>query len=257
MLETHSSSSNDTRHRAQLTRIGSTALITGAGRGLGAELSLTLARRGLRVVGVARSEADLAALARRAHDEGLVLHTHAADIGDKLQTHAIAGSAAALVGPIDLLIHNASTLGHVPLQQLIDTDCETIEDTLRVNLLGAFRLSKVIVGSMVLRRRGTLVHISSDAAVEAYPSWGPYGLSKAALDHLSRTWAAELDGTGVRSLSIDPGEMDTRMHADAIPDADRSTLASPVDVADQIARLLEDPLVTSGARVAASRWSTP
>ncbi|MFI5298553.1 MAG: SDR family oxidoreductase, partial [Polyangiales bacterium] len=85
-----------------------------------------------------------------------------------------------------------------------------------------------------------IVNVSSDAAVEAYPRWGAYGLSKAALDHLTRSFAAELAGTGVRFLAIDPGEMDTQMHRDAIPDADPSTLADPVIVAGAILARVDD-----------------
>ena len=96
-----------------------------------------------------------------------------------------------------------------------------------------------VVGSMASRHRGLVLGISSDAAVNGYPGWGAYGVSKAALDQLVRTWAAELDGSGVRLLSLDPGEMDTQMHADALPDADRSTLASPADVARLVADLIE------------------
>src|SRR2546421_727847 len=83
------------------------------------------------------------------------------------------------------------------------------------------------------RRRGSglIVHVSSDAAVAAYPRWGAYGVSKAALDHLNRIWAAELQQAGVRFLSVDPGEMDTAMHAQAMPEADRSQLAQPEAVA--------------------------
>jgi NAD(P)-dependent dehydrogenase (short-subunit alcohol dehydrogenase family) len=86
---------------------------------------------------------------------------------------------------------------------------------------------------MSLRGHGTVVFISSDAAVEAYPTWGAYGISKAAGAHLMRIWAEEVPT--VRFLAIDPGEMDTAMHAAAIPDADPTTLQRPVDVARRIA----------------------
>src|SRR5437764_820200 len=78
------------------------------------------------------------------------------------------------------------------------------------------------------------------ARVGPYPRWGAYGISKAAQDHLSRILAAELAGTGVRVLAVDPGEMDTKMHADAIPDADRATLQRPADVAARIIQMIED-----------------
>jgi NAD(P)-dependent dehydrogenase (short-subunit alcohol dehydrogenase family) len=103
---------------------------------------------------------------------------------------------------------------------------------------------------MALRGRGLVLAISSDAGVVGYPRWGAYGVSKAALDQLTRSWAAELSNSGVRFLSVDPGEMDTRMHQDAVPDADPARLARPDDVArvlaDVIARAETFP---NGARL--------
>ncbi|MCY1054337.1 SDR family oxidoreductase [Nannocystis sp. SCPEA4] len=231
------------------------ALVTGAGRGLGLALARELGRRGARVGLIARDAAALRAAVTSLRGEDIVAEAIVGDVGDKRAIHAIAHQAAALLGPVDLLIHNASTLGPTPLRLLLDTECEDFERALQVNLLGPFRLSKVIAGAMALRGRGTIVHVSSDAAVEAYPRWGAYGASKAALDHLSRTWAAELEGTGVRVLAIDPGEMDTQMHADAIPDADRSSLADPADVARALAAIVRDPAgAPSGARVRADDW---
>ena len=101
---------------------------------------------------------------------------------------------------------------------LTDTDPEAFDRVLSVNLSGPFRLTHAVAGSMLLRSTGTVVFISSDAAVEAYPGWGSYGVSKAALDHLGRIWAEELKETGVRFLMVDPGEMNTQMHAAAVPD---------------------------------------
>lgn len=233
---------------------GAAVLITGASRGLGRALAEELARRGARVVLVARDRGPLDEVVRAIRSAGGEAHALPGDVGDKEAVHPIAFAAAALVGPIDLLIHNASTLGKTPLPLLLDTACEDLEQVLAVNLVGPFRLSKIVAGSMVLRRRGTIVHLSSDAAVNAYPGWGAYGLSKAAQDHLSRTWAAELEGTGVRVLSVDPGEMNTRMHADALPDADPSTLADPALVARRVVALLLRPeAFPSGDRVEAAR----
>jgi NAD(P)-dependent dehydrogenase (short-subunit alcohol dehydrogenase family) len=85
--------------------------------------------------------------------------------------------------------------------------------------------------------------------VSGYPGWGAYGVSKAALDQLGRVWAAELTGTGVDVLTIDPGEMDTRMHADAIPEADRTTLARPATVAARVVALIAGGGYRSGERL--------
>jgi NAD(P)-dependent dehydrogenase (short-subunit alcohol dehydrogenase family) len=235
---------------------GSSALITGASRGLGRALAAELAGRGARVVLVARHAGPLDHAVESIRAAGGVAHGIAADIADKDAIHRIAGEAAARVGPIDIAIHNASTLGPVPLRLLLDTECEDLASVLETNLVGPFRLTRVLAGSMALRGRGVIVHVSSDAAVSAYPRWGAYGVSKAAQDHLGRILAAELDGTGVRVIGVDPGEMDTVMHADAIPDADRSTLARPETVARAIAALIGDPAgAPSGARALAARWS--
>lgn len=232
---------------------GTKALVTGGSRGLGAALGTELARRGASVVLVARDGAAAEAVAKKIRGEGGVAHALSGDVADKRAIHAIAGAAAALVGPIDLLIHNASSLGPVPLRLLLDTDCEDLEAVLAANLVGPFRLTRALAGSMVLRGEGLVVHVSSDAAISAYPRWGAYGVSKAALDHLARSWAAELEGTGVRSIAIDPGEMNTQMHADAMPDADPATLADPGEIAARIVdRIAREGGVANGARIVAT-----
>jgi NAD(P)-dependent dehydrogenase (short-subunit alcohol dehydrogenase family) len=228
------------------------ALVTGASRGLGRSLADRLAAEGARVVLVARDEAAVEAAARAIRQRGGVAFAVPADVGDKEAAHRIVGQAAALAGPIDLLIHNASTLGPVPLATLLDTPCEELERAFAVNVLGPFRLTKLVAGAMTLRTGGVVVNVTSDASVNAYPSWGAYGITKAALDHLTRIWAAELEATGVKLLAVDPGEMDTRMHADAVPDADRSTLQSPDVVAERIVRLLVREEWKTGARLEAA-----
>jgi NAD(P)-dependent dehydrogenase (short-subunit alcohol dehydrogenase family) len=234
------------------------ALVTGASRGLGAALAVALASKGAKMVLTARTEGELQGVARGIRAAGGVAHAVVADVADKDGVYRVAGTAAALVGPIDLLVNNASELGKVPLLHLLDTECEDLSRVLEVNLVGPFRLSKAVLGSMVLRGRGMLVNITSDASVAAYPTWGAYGCSKAALDHLGRIWAAELEGTGVRVLTVDPGEMNTRMHADAIPDADPSTLSDPNAVAARIVTMIaRGHTLASGARVEASRWDGP
>lgn len=229
-------------------------LVTGASRGLGRALFSAFAEAGARVVGVARNPAELERAAAELIARGRNAHALPADIAEQRAIHAIAGAAAALVGPIDVLVHNASTLGPTPLPLLLDTECEDFAHVLELNLLGPFRLSKAIVGSMLLRGSGLVLHVSSDAAVVPYPRWGAYGVSKAALDQLGRIWAAELEGSGVRVLSIDPGEMDTDMHRAALPDADPTTLARPADVARWIvARVREAERIPSGSRLSAGR----
>lgn len=224
----------------QGTRRGA-ALITGASKGLGRALAHELASRGTRVVMVARGRAELerAAAFVRETSGGPPPITLAYDVSDKYAIHPLAQIAAELAGEVDVLVHNASDLGPLPMVPLMDLACEDFQRVLETNLIGPFRLTKAVAGSMALRRRGTVVFLSSDAAVNAYETWGAYGVSKAAADHLARTFAAELAIHGVRCFSVDPTDMDTDMHRAALPDADPATLARPEVIARRIARMID------------------
>jgi NAD(P)-dependent dehydrogenase (short-subunit alcohol dehydrogenase family) len=224
---------------------GKSILITGASRGLGKALAISLSNLGARISLVARHKEELNKAVSEIRSEGGVAFGIIADVGEKESIYPIVGQASAL----------ASALGPVPLRLLLDTDCEDFERVLEVNTLGPFRLIKAVAGSMSLRGSGVVINISSDAAVEAYPGWGVYGASKAALDHLTRIVALELSGTGIKFFSVDPGEMDTRMHEDAMPSADRTGLESPATVAETIAlMILQAGNIENGARLVASNW---
>jgi NAD(P)-dependent dehydrogenase (short-subunit alcohol dehydrogenase family) len=234
---------------------GKSILITGGSRGLGRALALRLSDEGAKVALVARRPEDLDDVVTEIRNQGGIAFGIVADVGDKDNVYPIVGQAAALAGPVDVLINNASALGPVPVRLIPDTDCEDFERTLQVNTVGPFRLIKAVVGSMVLRQTGVVVNVSSDAAVGAYPSWGVYGASKAALDHLTRIAAAELADAGVRFLSVDPGEMDTRMHAEAMPDADPASLQSPASIAEKIVAMIRvSDRIANGSRLIASEW---
>ncbi|MEM9462731.1 MAG: SDR family oxidoreductase [Myxococcota bacterium] len=231
------------------------ALVTGASRGLGRALARRLAHRGHPVVLVARTPEPLDEAVQEIRAQGGTAHALVGDLGRPAHARAIAAQATTLVSRIGLLVHNASTLGPLPMPPLADTTPEDLAEVLEVNLLGPFRLTRALLGGLALGQGGTVLHISSDAAVEAYPGWGAYSVSKAALDHLSRVWASELHEAGVRVLSVDPGEMNTRMHADALPEADPAALADPDEVAAQILAILDDPArAPAGARVVAAQW---
>lgn len=234
---------------------GRAALITGGSRGLGAALGRELARAGARVVLVARGRRALDDVVDELRREGGEAYALAADVGDASAAQMLAGEAAAVVGPLDILVHAASSLGRTPLAPLLDTTPDELEGVLAVNLVGPFRLTRAVAGSMLLRCRGLVLAISSDASVVSYPRWGAYGVSKAGLDHLMRIWAAEMEGTGVRFLSLDPGEMDTEMHAAALPDADRATLADPRRVAERVRAIVESAeTIASGSRLEVAAW---
>jgi len=182
---------------------------------------------------------------QRAAAELAGTHGIVGDIASKTDTHRIALQINAALGGLDVLVNNASSLGPVPLALLADTECEDLEAALAANLLGPFRLTKALLGSLTAsareRRTALVVNISSDAAVTPYAGWGAYGASKAALLHLSRIWNEELAEHGVRVISFDPGDMDTPLHALAVPDADPAGLKRPADSARElVAKIAEE-----------------
>src|SRR6185436_8868693 len=125
----------------------------------------------------------------------------AGDVARKEDIHPIALQIVGNLGGLDVLVNNASSLGPVPLALLADTECEDFELALATNVLGPFRLTKALLGALTAsareRRGGVVLNVSSDAAISAYPQWGAYGASKAALHHMSRIWDEELRAEGV------------------------------------------------------------
>ena len=219
---------------------GRVALVTGASQGLGRALAASLARAGARVVLVARTAADVHATVAELRAAGGAAWGIARDVAAPDAAAHLLGEAAALTGgTVDLLVHAAGTLGPVPMPALQDLEPGAFERVLRVNLVAPYRLTRAALGGMALRGGGDVVFISSDAAVQAWPGWGAYGVSKAAVDHLARGFAVEAEE--VRFWALDPGEMDTAMHAAALPDADPATLRRPSAVAEAILRRLRSP----------------
>jgi NAD(P)-dependent dehydrogenase (short-subunit alcohol dehydrogenase family) len=208
--------------------------LTGGTSGLGLALVEQLHARGAEVAFVARDAARVARVAQRFPGT----HGIVGDVSKKDDTYPLAMQITAALDGLDLLIHNASSLGPVPLALLADTECEDFEAALATNLLGPFRLTKALLGSLRASARdgrpAQVIHITSDAAVTPYPGWGAYGASKAALSHLSRIWHEELREHGVQVSAFDPGDMDTPLHALALPDADRAALKRPADAAREI-----------------------
>lgn len=230
---------------AAMTLDGRGAIVTGASRGLGAALARALAGAGARQLLVARSGAALeaaAADARARGGPGRVVHALVEDVAAPGAALRIAQAAHALVGPVDLLVCNAATLGGATLAPLLDCAPDDLARAFEVNALAPLRLARAVVGGMALRGEGVVLLLGSDAAVEAYPGWGLYGASKAALEHLGRTLAAEVGAAGVRVLVVDPGEMDTALHRAALPDADPAGLARPDAVAEALVELVRDPV---------------
>ena len=213
--------------------------ITGGTSGLGLALVRELGRRGARVAFVARDRDRVERIAREEPGAiGIV-----GDLSKKEDIYPLATQILGNLGGLDVLVNNASDLGPVPLALLGDTDCEDLERALATNVVGPFRLTKALLGALAASARegrgAVVLNISSDAAINPYPRWGAYGASKAALHHMSRIWNEELAPEGIRFLSLDPGDMDTALHALAMPDADPATLKRPEAAARELADAIE------------------
>jgi NAD(P)-dependent dehydrogenase (short-subunit alcohol dehydrogenase family) len=210
------------------------ALVTGASRGLGRALALELARRGWELSICARGVAALGAVAAEIRSLGAAVLVTEADLRSPRDQERLVALTLERFGHIDLLINNASELGPTPLPYLADVSPDAFVDVLNVNLVAPFRISQAVIRTMLLRGSGLVINITSDAATHGYPGWGAYAASKAGLESMTRTWLAELEGTGIRMVSLDPGDMDTVMHRAALPDDDPTTLRRPEEAALEV-----------------------
>jgi NAD(P)-dependent dehydrogenase (short-subunit alcohol dehydrogenase family) len=214
------------------------AVITGASRGFGRALALDLARDGWNLVidardGVAlqQAAAELAAAA-----PGAAIHAIAGDVADPAHRAEVVAAAKKL-GGLDLLVNNASLLGPSPQPTLAEYPLDVFEAVYRVNVVAPLGLVQAAL-PMLIASQGTIVDVTSDAAVEGYEGWGGYGSSKAALEQLSRVLAAEQPA--IRVYWFDPGDMRTQMHQEAFPGDDISDRPLPETVVPSLRRLLND-----------------
>ena len=209
--------------------MASTAIVTGASRGLGLALTRTLAARGWRVVIDARTLPALPA--------GLTGDIVAVegDVADESHRRALVAAAG---DRIDLLVNNASSLGPSPLPLLSEYPLAALEDVYRANALAPLRVIQLALPAMPAGAR--ILNVTSDAAVEAYEGWGGYGSSKAALEQLTRVLAAEQPE--LRVYAVDPGDMRTRMHQDAFPEEDISDRPPPEESVPGLLALIEGEL---------------
>jgi NAD(P)-dependent dehydrogenase (short-subunit alcohol dehydrogenase family) len=224
------------------------AIITGGSRGFGRALAVDLASDGWSIIldgrtvtGVEEAVTELEAL-------GGPVQGIPGDVADADHRESLVAAAREL-GSLDLLVNNASTLGPTPLPRLEGYPLEELRRVYEVNTLAPLALVQVAL-PLVRRSHGTVVSMSSDAAVEAYEGWGGYGSSKSALDHLHLILAAEEPGVTV--YQFDPGDMRTEMHQAAFPGEDISDRPEAGTVVPVFRRLL-DSGAPSG-RYRASEW---
>jgi NAD(P)-dependent dehydrogenase (short-subunit alcohol dehydrogenase family) len=209
------------------------AVITGASQGLGLALTDALADRGWQVVVDAR-RADHLDQQIAALPEARRVTALPGDVTDEQHRADLADAAAAL-GPVSLVVNNASTLGASPLPPLGTIPLDVLRRTFEVNVVAPVALVQALLPH--LAAGATVINITSDAAVEAYAGWGGYGSSKAALELISRVLAEE--HPELRVLAVDPGDMRTAMHQDAFPGEDISDRPPPEASVPGLLHLIE------------------
>ena len=220
------------------------ALVTGGSQGLGLALVRRLVQDGWLVITDARRGERLAAAAA-----GLprnAVHAIPGDVADPDHREQLVLAVRA-AGRLDLLVHNASALGPSPLPPLAAHPLDELEQVYRVNVFAPLALTQPLLPDL-RHSRGVLIMISSDAAAEAYPGWGGYGSSKAALDQLAAVLAVELPELHV--YAVDPGDMNTEMHQRAFPGEDISDRPAPEAAVPALLRLVEQDVPSGRYRAA-------
>ncbi|MFE7128714.1 SDR family NAD(P)-dependent oxidoreductase [Streptomyces sp. NPDC057617] len=223
-----------------------TAIITGASKGLGRALAVALARHGWDLVLDARSVRVLEEAAGEARAYGTRVVALAGDVTDPGHRTELVAAAAEL-GGLELLVSNASALGAEPLVRLDALPLDGLRAALETNVVAALGLVQEALPLLRAGTAGAVIAVSSDAAAEAYETWGGYGASKAALDQLAAVLAVE--EPELRVWTVDPGDMATDLYAAAVPD-DQDPRPDPESVAPGFLRLLE-------RRPASGRYAAP
>jgi NAD(P)-dependent dehydrogenase (short-subunit alcohol dehydrogenase family) len=222
---------------------GKYALITGASQGLGRQLAMDFARQGAAGIAVvARRGERLNELRDRIYEVAPKAQVLAitADLTRQVEIErVVATTLTEFNGHLDVLINNASTIGPSPMPFLLDYPLEDFHTVINTNLIAPFLLIKKVLPAMI-EKGGSIINVTSDAGVTGYPGWGAYGISKFGIEGLSQTWAAELEGSGVRVNWVDPGDMNTAMHRAAEPEADPTQWADPADATEVFIYLASD-----------------
>jgi NAD(P)-dependent dehydrogenase (short-subunit alcohol dehydrogenase family) len=233
---------------------GRLALVTGATRGIGRAVAIAYAREGAHTILVGRTTGAL----EEVDDEIRALGGSATLLTLDLKRHdkidALGPTIYQRWQKLDILVGNAGILG--PLSPLGHVTAEAWDEVLEVNLTANWRLIRTL--DPLLRRSdaGRAIFVSSGAAANTRAYWGPYSVSKAALEALAKTWARELESTGVRVNLVNPGATRTGMRAKAFPGEDPAALKAPEDVVETFVRLAE-PSCTDNGRLFDLRSASP
>jgi NAD(P)-dependent dehydrogenase (short-subunit alcohol dehydrogenase family) len=223
---------------------GRIALVTGASRGIGYATALALAKAGAHVVAAARTVGGLEELDDAIKAAGGSATLVPLDLKDYAGIDRLGLALRERFARLDVLVGNAGILG--PLSPLDHVEAKAWDDVMAVNVTANWRLIHALDRLLRLSDAGRVVFISSGVAARALAYWGPYAVSKAALEALARTYAAETATSNVRVNLFTPGPIRTRMRAQAMPGEDPMTLETPEKVAGKIVELCLPSVQESG-----------
>ncbi|CAN7563460.1 SDR family NAD(P)-dependent oxidoreductase [Rhizobium sp. LjRoot30] len=205
------------------------ALVTGASRGIGYFTAIELAKAGAHVVACARTVGGLEELDDAIKAVGGSATLVPFDLGDMAAIDKLGGSIFERWGKLDILVANAGVLGTI--SPIGHVEAKVFEKVMTINVTATWRLIRSVEPLLLKSDAGRALILSSSAAHKCKPFWGPYSASKAAVEALARTWAAETQRTPLRILCVDPGATRTAMRAQAVPGEDPTTLPHPSEVA--------------------------
>jgi NAD(P)-dependent dehydrogenase (short-subunit alcohol dehydrogenase family) len=231
------------------------ALVTGASRGIGRAAAIALAQAGAHVVAVARTQGALEEL----DDEIRTLTGQSAtlvpmDIAESDGIDQLGLAIHQRFGRLDVLVHAAAMLG--PMTPVFHVDPKQWDRTVAVNLTASYRLIRSMEPLLRQSERPRAIFLTSGRAIRPKAFWGPYGVTKAGLEHLVRTWADELEKTNVRAVLLDPSIMRTKMRAEAMPGEDPTELPDPSEIGPLVVELAQADLGLPTASVVFSDWKT-
>jgi len=197
-----------------------TAIVTGAGRGIGEAIALAFAREGADLVLAARTESELHSVAEQVQQAGRQARVVTADVSIEADAARIAQTALDAYGRIDVLVNAAGVYG--PIGPLWEVDVEAWTQAIRINLGGTLHCCRAVLPHMIERRRGTIVNYSGGGAASPLPRFSAYGVSKAAVVRLTETLAEEVKDLGIRVNAIAPGAVDTRLQDEVLAAGDKA-----------------------------------
>jgi NAD(P)-dependent dehydrogenase (short-subunit alcohol dehydrogenase family) len=217
---------------------GRIAVITGASRGIGRAVAQRFAREGAHLILVARTQGALEELDDELRKEGYPASTLVpGDIADYAKIDQMGAAIYQRFGKLDILVANAGILG--PMRPIHQVEPKAWEEVLAINLTANWRMIRSFDPLLRLSESGRAIFVSSGAAANARAYWGPYATSKAALEMLVRTYAAETVKTNIRVNLVNPGKTRTRMRAEAFPGENPMTLKAPDSLGDIFVTLAE------------------